>query len=264
MLDLNHASGCQYEGPARSPEVAAAVNGAIDAALGARNRAQPRRRYVSSSGLGRECLRQIQYDYLAVPKDEGREFEPKTLRIFEAGHRCEDIVASWLRAAGFDLRTHSRDGKQFGFSALDGRFRGHIDGCLVDGPAPMAFPALWESKALGAAPWKEVVKKGVVLARPVYAVQIALYQAYMDLPNPALFTALNRDTFELHCEAVPFDAALAQTASDRTVTIVTASDDQELLPRAVTDQSSAVCRGGWTRGEWHGPCAWQDRCWGAT
>jgi hypothetical protein len=264
MIDLNSGSGWNYEGPARPPGVAAAVNAAIDAALSKRNRAQPPRRYVSSSGLGRECLRQIQYDYLAVPKDEGREFEPKTLRIFEAGHVCEDIVASWLRAAGFDLRTHRRDGGQFGFSALNGRFRGHIDGCIVRGPPPIAFPALWENKALGAAPWKEVVKKGVVLARPIYAAQITLYQAYMDLPNPALFTALNRDTFELHCELVAFDGSLAQSASDRAVTVVTASDAQELLPRAVADRSSAVCRGGWTRGEWHGPCAWQDRCWGVT
>lgn len=261
MLDLNSGSGGQYEGPARAPGIGAAVNAAIDAALAARNRAQPARRYISTSGLGRECQRQIQYDYLATPKDDGRDFEPKTLRIFEAGHRCEDIVAAWLRAAGFDLRTHRSGGGQFGFSALDGRFRGHIDGCLVGGPGAMAYPALWETKALGAASWKDVVKRGAVLARPVYAAQMALYQAYLDLPNPALFTALNRDTFELHCELVPFDAALAQRASDRAVLIVQASEAQEVLPRAAADRSSAICRGGRTGGEWHGPCAWQDQCW---
>ena len=263
MLDLNHGSGCQYLGPSRAAGIGVAINAAIDAALIARDRAQPPRRYVSASGLGRECLRQIQYDYLAVPKDESREFEPKTLRIFEAGHRAEDIVAAWLRAAGFDLRTQRADGRQFGFSALDGRFRGHIDGCLVWGPVTMAFPALWENKAVGAAVWKELVKKGVVLARPLYAAQIALYQGYLDLPNPALFTALNRDTFELHCELVPFEAALAQRVSDRAVEIVRASEAQELLPRVAADRSSAVCRGGRTGGEWHAPCAWQDRCWRA-
>jgi hypothetical protein len=263
MIDLNHGSGCQYEAPSRPPGIAVAVNAAIDAALSARDRAQSPRRYVSTSGLGRECLRQIQYDYLGVPKDEGREFEPKTLRIFEAGHRAEDIVAAWLRAAGFDLRTQRADGRQFGFSALDGRFRGHIDGCLVSGPVTMALPALWENKAVGAVVWKELVKRGVVLARPIYAAQIALYQAYLDLPNPTLFTALNRDTFELHCELVPFDAALAQRASDRAVEIVRASETEELLPRAAADRSSAICRGGWAGGEWHAPCAWQERCWGA-
>ena len=263
LIDLNHHSGCQYEGPSREPGIEVAINAAIDAALIARNRAQPPRRYVSTSGLGRECLRQIQFDYLAAPKDQDREFEPKTLRIFEAGHRGEDVIAAWLRAAGFDLRTERSDGRQFGFSALDGRFKGHIDGCLLGGAVAMQFPALWETKALGAASWKEVVKKGVVLAKPIYAAQIALYQAYLDLPNPALFTALNRDTWELHAELVPFDAALAQSMSDKAVQVVQASDAQELLPRAAADRSSAICRGGRTGGDWHPPCSWQDRCWGA-
>ena len=155
-----------------------------------------------------------------MPKDEGRDFEPRTLRIFEAGHRGEDIVADWLRLAGFDLRTERADGRQFGFSALDGRFKGHIDGCLVAGPVPLAYPALWENKALGAASWKDVVKRGLTLSKPVYAAQIALYQAYLELPNPALFTALNRDTMELYSELVPFDPSLAQTMSDRAVEVV--------------------------------------------
>jgi hypothetical protein len=261
MIDLNHKSGCVYEAPLRDGAIAETINAAIDEWLAARNAAQLPRRYVSSSGLGRTCLRQIQYDYLAVPKDDGRDFEGKTLRIFDAGHRLEDAVASWLRAAGFDLRTTCGDGRQFGFSALNGRFRGHIDGCLISGPAPMAFPALWETKALGAASWKDVVKHGVVRSRPVYAAQIALYQAYLDLPNPALFTALNRDTWELHCELVPFDAALAQEMSDRAVQIVITSEAEELLPRAVDNRSSVICSGGKGAGEWHAPCAWQDRCW---
>lgn len=263
MIDLNHNSACQYEAPARSPGIGPVINAAIDAALTARHRAQPPRQYVSTSGLGRECLRQIQYDYLAVPKDEGRDFEPKTLRIFEAGHRGEDVVAAWLRSAGFDIRSERADGRQFGFSVLDGRFKGHIDGCLIRGPAPIAYPALWENKALGAASWKDVVKHGVVLSKQVYAAQMALYQAYLDLTNPALFTALNRDTWELYCELVPFDPALAQRMSDRAVQVVRASDAEELQPRAVADRTSVVCRGGKAGGAWHASCPWQDRCWKA-
>lgn len=263
MIDLNHGSGCQYDAPLRPPGIGDAVNAAIDAALLARHQAQPPRRYVSTSGLGRACLRQIQYDFLAVPKDEGRDFAPSTLRIFEAGHRGEDVVAAWLRAAGFDLRTHRADGRQFGFSTLGGRFRGHIDGCLLAGPAPLVYPALWEHKTLGPRPWQDVVSRGVVLAKPIYAAQIALYQAYLDLPNPALFTALNRDTWELACETVPFDAALAQRMSDRAVDVVRASDAEELLPRAAADRTAVVCRGGKTESDWHPACPWQDRCWRA-
>ncbi len=264
MLDLNHGSGCQYQAPDRDPGIGVAVNAAIDAALVTRNRAQATRQYVSTSGIGRDCLRQIQYDFLAVLKDEDRDFDPATLRIFEAGHRGEDVVAAWLRAAGFDLRTERRDGRQFGFAALGGRFKGHIDGCLVAGPVAMDYPALWENKALGMSSWKEVVKKGVVLSKPVYAAQMSLYQAYMDLPNPALFTAMNRDTWEIHAELVPFDAALAQAMSDRAVQVVQACDARELLPRAVAERGSVVCRGGKTASGWHAACPWQDRCWGTS
>src|SRR5690606_36686382 len=126
-IDIDHGTGCQYEAPHRSRDIAITIGAAIDTALLERHRAEPPRRYVSTPGLGRKCLRQIQYDYLAVPKDEGSDFEPATLRIFEAGHRGENVVAAWLRAAGFDLRSERSDGRQFGFSTLDGRFKGHMD-----------------------------------------------------------------------------------------------------------------------------------------
>jgi hypothetical protein len=51
----------------------------------------------------------------------------------------------------------------------------------------------------------------VVLSKPVYAAQLAVYQAYMESSvaglsaTPALFTAINKDTAELHQELVPFD-----------------------------------------------------------
>ena len=56
----------------------------------------------------------------------------------------------------------------------------------------------------------------MVASKPLYAAQIALYQAYMEArspgisANPALFTAINKDTAELHHELVPFDGGLAQ------------------------------------------------------
>lgn len=188
-----------------------------------------------------------------MPKDPGRDFDGRLCRIFAVGHQFEDLSVRWLREAGFDLRTQRRDGAQFGFSAADGRIQGHIDGVIVSVPPPvgMAVPALWEHKALNRKSWQDVVKRGVAAAKPIYAGQIAIYQAYMGLPAPALFTALNKDTCELHHELVPFDAALAQQLSDRGVTVLRACDVRELLPRIATTPDHPECR----------MCAWQDRCW---
>ena len=118
-------------------------------------------------------------------------------------------------------------------------------------------PALWECKTMNARNWRETVSKGVVVAKPVYAAQIALYQAYMDagIPgiatSPAMFTAINKDTAELHHELVPFDAALAQRMSDRGVRILQATDAGELLPRIARERDFHECR----------LCAWATRCW---
>lgn len=254
MIDLNH--GSQTLVPI--PEIARAINDLVDAALQRRNERQGQRTYLGASSLGAECDRAIQLDYieansLGAPEPDSQGHSGVTLRIFATGHKFEEMVIDWLQEAGFDLRTRDRDGNQFGFSVADGRFRGHCDGVIRRGPAGlMCYPALWECKALGQKSWQEVVKKGVTIARPVYAAQIAIYQAYLELADhPALFTAINRDTAELYHELVPFDGDLAQRTSDRAVKILQATDAGELLPRGFAKSDHHVCK-------W---CRWAGFCW---
>jgi hypothetical protein len=251
MLDFNSRS-----------QTSAHVNAAIDAALVARNAATPPRSYLGGSRLGHPCERALQFEFLQAPKDEGAGFDGRLLRIFGIGHALEDVAVDWLRAAGFDLYTrrgNRPDGEQFGFSVAGGRIRGHVDGVLAGGPAipGMAFPALWECKTMNAKSWRETSSKGVGVAKPIYAAQIAVYQAYMDAAvpgvadHPALFTAINKDTAELHHELVPFNAELAQRMSDRAVRVLRACDAGEVLPRVATSPDFFECRF----------CPWAARCW---
>lgn len=252
MLDYNHRPG-----------IAERVNAAIDAALIAEREANPPRTYLGASRLGHACERALQFEFTGAPKDDGADFGGQTLRIFEIGHQLEDLAIRWLRAAGLDLYTRKGnrpDGEQFGFSAAGGRIRGHVDGIIASAPALFGIgtPALWECKTMNAKNWRACVKDGVAVAKPVYAAQIALYQAYMEgtIPgisaHPALFTAINKDTAELHHELVPFDAGLAQRMSDRGVRILQATDAGELLPRIATNRDFFECRF----------CPWAARCWG--
>ncbi|MBK1618547.1 hypothetical protein CKO42_08860 [Lamprobacter modestohalophilus] len=84
---------------------------------------------------------------------------------------CLRAPGGELRAAGFVLETEAHDGQQFGFSVLDGRLQGHVDGVLRAGPDWLSYPALWESKCLGAGPWRQLAKSGsgLAAARPTYA-----------------------------------------------------------------------------------------------
>jgi hypothetical protein len=251
MLDYNH-----------KPTVSEKINAAVDAALVAENGVRAPRDYLGGSRIGHPCERALQFEFAGAPKDDGADFSGRTLRIFAIGHALEDLAVRWLRAAGFDLYTRKGnrpDGEQFGFSVVGGRIRGHVDGVIagVAPPLSVAVPALWEHKTMNAKNWRETVAKGVAVAKPVYAAQIALYQAYMDASiqgvatNPALFTATNKDTAEIHHELVPFDAELAQRMSDRAVRVLQASDAGELLPRITRDRDFFECR----------MCPWSNRCW---
>jgi len=243
LLDFNHRE--------RKPDFADAVNALIDTALTVENAGRPARDYLGGSRLGDACQRRLQYEYLKVPKDDGAEFTGRALRIFALGHVLEDLAIDWLRKAGFDLRTRNRHGEQFGFSAAGGRLQGHADGIIVAAPNGMAVPALWECKSANAKNWRDIAKRGVVKAKPIYAAQIALYQAYLGLTDtPAMFTAINKDNCEIWHELVPFDAERAQAASDKAVRILRACDAGELLPRHSADPEHFECRF----------CAWKERC----
>lgn len=251
-LDFNHR-----------PSLADRVNTALDQALRADQATRSPRDYLGGSRLGHACERALQFEFAGVPKDQGADFGGQTLRIFEIGHALEDLAVRWLRGAGFDLYTRKGNrpnGEQFGFAVAGARIRGHVDGIIAAAPEPLglAVPALWECKTMNAKNWRETVAKGVVVAKPIYTAQIALYQAYMEAEvpgisdNPALFTAINKDTAELHHELVPFDAALAQRMSDRAVRILQATDAGELLPRCAVTRDFHECR----------MCPWAGRCWG--
>jgi hypothetical protein len=251
MLDFNHR-----------PKLNERIAALIDAALTLERQTEVPRNYLGASRLGVACERALQFEYTKTPVDDGRDFSGRLLRIFEVGHTLEDLAIRWLRQAGFDLYTRKAQGGQFGFSVADGRIRGHVDGILNAGPVDlvalgMGYPAIWEFKTMNDKSWRDTVKHGVAKSKPVYAAQVAIYQAYMEASvpgvssNPALFTAINKDTQELLFELLPFDGGLAQRMSDRGVRVITATSAGEVLARHTTTPTHLECKF----------CAWQDRCW---
>jgi len=251
LVDFNHQSGFVYGHGYPTPDTNQHINALVDRALVDANRRQRPRDYLGASRIGEPCTRKLVFEVTHTPPDPDKAFDGGILRVFAAGHQFEDLAIRWLRTAGFDLRTAGADRGQFGFETADGHIKGHIDGVIVDGPdVGITWPALWEHKALKASSWNETVKRGVRASKPVYYGQVQIYMAYMDLAV-ALFTAMNKDTQELHHEVVPFNAQEAQALSDKAVDVIRAAEAGEILPRISTQSDFYLCR-------W---CAFAQRCW---
>jgi hypothetical protein len=202
------------------------------------------RQYLGASAIGDECLRKIQYNWFCDPV-----FPARTKDIFGRGFYFENITRQHLMAAGFRFAPPER----LEFKAAGGLFRGHADGIIVGGPQlpALRYPCLWEAKCLKAKGWKAIEHDGLVGLYATYAAQVATYQAYLDVTNPALFSVINADTCERLHFLVPFDAELAQAMSDRAVAIIEATRAGELLARITEDREDWRCRA----------CSHRERCW---
>jgi hypothetical protein len=222
------AVGLLLQSHSREPDpIAEQIKEAVDQGIVKGEKKRERRKYIGASSIGDECSRKIQYRYLNKPIDSGKEFTAQTLRIFQFGHNIEDYAAKWIQDAGFDLRTEDKMGEQ--------------------------YPMLWECKSANDNKFKAFEKHGVAKANPVYATQVALYQAYMELTEtPCLFTVVNKNTSEIYYEIIPFNQGLAQEASDRAVNILTAAKANDMLPRIAQSKDFFLCKF----------CEYQDSCWG--
>jgi hypothetical protein len=202
------------------------------------------RQYLGASSIGSECLRKIQYDWMVEARFPGRIKD-----VFARGHFFEDVTREHLRAAGFRFAP----AEQLEFRTAHGLFRGHADGIIVAGPAlpELRFPCVWEHKCVKAKGWNAIERDGLTGLSEPYAAQVALYQAYLDVTNPALFSVVNADTCERLHLTVPFDAALAQYASDRAVTVIEATRAGELLARITNNANDWRCKA----------CGHREKCW---
>lgn len=240
MLDLNSKS-----------QLTDKMNLLIDAKMLEKQANQKPRSYLGGSRLGVECERALQFEFFNTPKDEGKGFSARILRIFQRGHWAEDYVTGIIKEAGFDLRTEKPNGDQYGFSVLQGKIQGHVDGVFAGGPDAIKYPALWECKCVQEKDWKACARDGVKKKYPVYWSQMQVYMAYMQLDeNPAIFTAINPNNMEIYWESVLFDGAAAQRLSDKGLRIVRSCEEGVLLPKVSNDPSYYICK-------W---CSWGERC----
>jgi hypothetical protein len=202
----------------------AAINAAVEQASLAKHAGDQPRGYLGASLIGDECARKIQFEWLT-----GSTFPARVRSIFQRGHYFEIESRQQLIDAGFAFAA----AEALGFITANGLTAGHADGVVIRAPSEveLATPSIWEHKALNAKNSRAVERDGLAKVFPRYAAQIALYQAFLNVTNPALVTIVNADTCERLHFTFPFDARLAQEASDRAVNIIEATRVGELLPR---------------------------------
>lgn len=157
--------------------------------------------YIRGSEIG-DCERKIWYSFRWVVRPE--KFEGRILRLFQTGHRAEAEMIRDLQKAGVRVTYGDGSGGQIAVQALDGHFRGHLDGeCEGIKEAPKT-PHLLECKTHNAKSFASLLKHGVAVSKPMHLAQMQAYMGLRGLER-AFYLAKNKDTDELYAERIHFD-----------------------------------------------------------
>ena len=220
-----------------------AINERIEQASLIKHASDVPRDYLGASLIGETCLRKIQFEWMTASK-----FSARVRSIFARGHHFEAETRQELLDAGFGFAPT----EALGFIVADSPIAGHADGIITSVPndIDLATPALWECKGLNAKNFKAVERDGLAKVFPRYAGQVAIYQNFLGVPNPALMTIVNSDTCERLHFKVEFDARLAQETLDRAVNVIKATRAGELLPRLDPELNDFRCK----------MCSHRERC----
>lgn len=115
------------------------------------------RGYVGASSIGDDCELK-----LWLKRNHPTKAAPRRAKLILAandGHRGEDLAATYLRQIpGIELWTHDAMGNQYGFSELEGQFRGHADGFISGIPLAPKTVHVWENKVCNQKKFDELQK----------------------------------------------------------------------------------------------------------
>lgn len=160
--------------------------------------------FIRGSQIGK-CERHIWYLFRWAHAPEP--FEGRMLRLFETGHRDESRMVRDLQNAGVSVVTSDRqEPGQISVSAVDGHFRGHLDGIAEGVIEAPKTPHLLECKTHNSRSFAQLVKHGVTVAKPEHVAQMQVYMGLRGLTR-AFYLAKNKDDETLYAERVNFDAA---------------------------------------------------------
>jgi len=185
---------------------------AIDAYL---ESTQTYRDWLGLSAIGHKCPRYMWYQARGM-QNQTEPKQARLLRTFAFGNAIEDLLALWLKGAGFELTCQQWKVKfTRGDSVLQGSIDGKISG-LLEAPATTH---LWECKSMKNASFNKLLKSGYEAYDEKYRTQIHCYAHGLGLSR-IYVTVLNKDTSQIYTERIRTDAEFAESQLNRAFDIV--------------------------------------------
>ena len=204
------------------------------------------RYYLGMSGLGNSCMRALWFGFRWPHKGS---ISGRTNRIFNVGHAAEHDLVKSLESVGIECWNVCEDQDEF----VDGHgyIKAHPDGYARNIPGAEKTVHLLEFKTMNDKSFKDTVKKGVEVSKPIYYAQMVLYMYKKGLTR-ALFMAVNKNDSSYYLERIKNNDSFAKELLSKGQDIIFSENFND-FPRIGTNKQS------WYECKW---CNYSDVCFG--
>lgn len=211
------------------------------------------RPHLGASLIGHACERYLWMTFRWV---ENKKFDGRMLRLFKAGNDFEPRIVAELRRIGVEVHDVDPTGKQWRVSFLGGHAGGSMDGAARGfAEAPKTW-CVTEFKTHNAKSFAGLVKEGVQKSKPQHYAQMTIYMGETGMDR-AMYIAENKDTSELYCEWIHFDAVEFARLKARAERVIRAAEPPLKISE---DPSWYVCKMCDFHEHCHGTAAPQVNC----
>lgn len=152
---------------------------------------------ISVGLIGTECDRSLWYNLHWASARE--EITGRKLSIFRTGDRWEDVLVDDLERTGVEVYE-----QQERIRLVSGHVRGKTDGRGIGVKEAPKTEHLFEFKSSNEANFKDVVKKGCKLSKPLHYAQCQIGM-HATGTTRALYLVVNKNTDERYSERIEYD-----------------------------------------------------------
>lgn len=198
----------------------------------------PFRNHLGLSGIGNECARAVWLDFHWATRPT---FPSNVVRLFNRGHREEEVFVEYLRSVGVQVQEiHPETGKQFKCNYADGHVGGSTDGF---GFGFEEYPNEWvllEFKTHSLKSFEDLIKKGVQRSKIKHYAQVQSYMRSFNL-KACYYMAVCKNDDRLYTEWVLLDEAYAAEKIKLAEELVWMEQPPERIALSSTDYRCRFC-----------------------
>jgi len=168
------------------------------------------RKHLGASLAGRDCTRYLwnTYRWLLLEQHEGR-----MRRLFNRGHREEQVFIDLLRGAGWNVwDINPTTGSQYRIAHMSGHIGGSLDAIVQ--PPGVNWHAIGEFKTHNNKSFNDLRNNGLLATKPEHFIQMSIYGRSYET-DKGLYCAVNKDTDAIEWIPVDLDFGAAEDAMRR-------------------------------------------------